>query len=312
MSWLVNDLDIKKQARSLGVNVWQAPSFLFLMLGLFIILIMAIVFFVSREFVTVEFLVITESLVVILFLIVGNMIIKNMEQLALVNRTKTEFISIVSHQLKAPLTAISWDIELIMSKYKEGLTQKQISILENVAMSNSLMSKMVNDLLDVARIDQNNLFTRADEIDIIKLIEKVVNKNSPLTEDNKVKITFVVDDNMPKIIADEKRTEVVLDNFVSNAIKYNKEGGKVFIKARKNGKKVVISIKDTGMGIPKVEQDRVFDKFYRSEEASNKQTGGTGLGLYIAKNIVEKSNGKVWFHSHQGEGSTFCFSLPLV
>ncbi|MFA6183867.1 MAG: HAMP domain-containing sensor histidine kinase [Parcubacteria group bacterium] len=312
MSWIVNDLNIKKQADSLGVSFWQAPSFLFIALGFIIASVMAIVFFVSRKYITTEFLVVAESVVVIAILTIGNIIIGSMEKLAQVNKTKSEFVSIVSHQLKTPLTGISWDIELLVAKYSEGLTDKQRNIINNIESSNALMSRMVNDLLDVARMDQNNFFTRRDDIDIVDLVRKVVDKNKLLTQKNKVNIDLTVDDNMPKIIGDEKRMEVVLDNFISNSIKYNKENGRVIIKVGKDNRKALISIKDSGIGIPKNEQIRVFDKFYRSKEASNKETGGTGLGLYIAKNIIERSRGKVWFHSIEGEGSEFHFSLPIA
>jgi two-component system sensor histidine kinase VicK len=121
-----------------------------------------------------------------------------------------------------------------------------------------------------------------------------------------------VDDNMPKIMGDKKKTEVVLDNLFSNAIKYNRDGGIVNVKVRKDGRKAVISIKDTGIGIPKIDQDMIFGKFFRSENAAAKEVSGTGLGLYIAKNIIERGGGKIWFHSTEGEGSVFFVSLPLA
>ncbi|HBI17313.1 MAG TPA: hypothetical protein DDY52_04185 [Candidatus Moranbacteria bacterium] len=283
-----------------------------LTLGFIIVFIMTAVFFVSREFVSIEILIIAEAVVVSFILIIGNTIIGSMEKLARVNKFKSEFISIVSHQLKTPLTGISWDMEFLMSKHSDGLNSKQIEILKNIEALNVIMAKMVNDLLDVARIDQNNFFTRKDEIDIVSVVKKVIEKNKALTLKNKVNIDLLVDDNMPKIIGDEKRTEVVLDNFISNAIKYNKENGKVIIKMQKDNRRAIISVKDTGIGIPENEQDRVFEKFYRSKEAASRETGGTGLGLYIAKNIIERSEGKVWFRSVENEGTEFHFSLPII
>lgn len=312
MNWIVNDLNIKKQSDSLGVSIYQTPAFMLLTLGFIIIFIMTAVFFVSREFVSIEFLIIAEAVVVSFILIIGNTIISSMEKLAKVNKFKSEFISIVSHQLKTPLTGISWDMEFLMSKHSEGLNNKQREILKSIEASNVIMAKMVNDLLDVARIDQNNFFTRKDEIDIVSVAKKVIEKNKALTLKNKINIDLLVDDNMPKIIGDEKRTEVVLDNFISNAIKYNKENGKVIIKVQKDNRRAIISVKDTGIGIPENEQDRVFEKFYRSKEATNRETGGTGLGLYIAKNIIERSEGKVWFRSIENEGTEFHFSLPII
>ncbi len=312
MNWIVNDLNIKKQAENLGVSIWQTPSFMLMILGFIIVFVMSAVFFASREFMSPEFLIIAEAVVVIFILIVGNIIIQSMEKLAKVNKIKSEFVSIVSHQLKTPLTGISWDIEFLISKHSDGLNKKQTEIIKNIEASNVAMSRMVNDLLDVARIDQNNFFTRKDEIDIVALVKKVVDKNNVLTLKNKINITLLVDDNMPKIEGDEKRMEVVLDNFISNAIKYNKENGKITVKVQKDNRKALISIKDSGIGIPKDEQDRVFEKFYRSKVASIQETGGTGLGLYIAKNIIERSGGKVWFRSVENEGTEFNFSLPII
>lgn len=312
MNWIINDLNIKKQSDSLGVSIWQTPGFMLMVLGFIIIFVMTAVFFVSRDFMSPEFLVVAESVVVIFILIVGNITIQSMEKLARANKIKSEFISIVSHQLKTPLTGISWDIEFLIAKHSEGLNDKQREILKNIEASNVLMSKMVNDLLDVARMDQGNFFTRRDELDIVAVVKKVVDKNSVLTLKNKISIDLLVDDNMPKIVGDEKRMEVVLDNFISNAIKYNKENGKVFIKVQKDNKRALISVKDSGIGIPKNEQDRVFEKFYRSKEASSKETGGTGLGLYIAKNIIERGGGKVGFRSEENNGSEFYFSLPII
>ena len=312
MSWLKNDLDIKKQAGSLGISVWQAPSFLFIVLGLVIIFLMTAVYAVSRKSITLDQLIIAEFIVVAVILSIGNVLIRNIEKLAKINKSKNEFISIISHQLKTPLTGVNWDVELFITKHNKGLTKKQQEILKDIETSNLLIMRMVNDLLDAARIDQNNLFTRKDEIDIVKVIRKVIEKNEVLGRKNKIKIKFVVDDNMPKIVGDEKKTEVVLDNIISNAIKYNKNSGEVLIKVGKDGPKAVISIRDTGIGIPEEDQDMIFDKFFRSENAAAEEVGGTGLGLFIAKNIIEKSGGKIWFHSTEGEGSVFFVSLPLA
>lgn len=312
MKGIINDFNIRKQADNLGVSIWQTPGVMLMVLGFTIIFIMTAVFFVSRKFISPEFLIVAESIVVVFILTIGNVIIQSMEKLARINKMKSEFVSIVSHQLKTPLTGISWDIEFLVSKHSEGLNEKQREIVKNIESSNALMSRMVNDLLDVARMDQNIFFTRKDEIDIITLVKKVVDKNNALTLKNKIKIDLLVDDNMPKIVGDEKRLEVVLDNFISNAIKYNKENGKVIVKVQRDNGKALISVKDNGIGIPQDEQARVFDKFYRSKEAASKETGGTGLGLYIAKNIIERSGGKTGFHSVEGEGSEFHFSLPII
>ncbi|MEF3691535.1 MAG: HAMP domain-containing sensor histidine kinase [Candidatus Moraniibacteriota bacterium] len=312
MSWLKNDLNLKRDAGYLGLSVWQSPGTLYLVWGFLIAFLAVIVFWVAGDSVDPFRLAITEFLVISSMLAIGNILINTIDKLARVNRSKSEFVSIISHQLKTPLTGVSWQVELFNTKYKEGLNEKQKEILKNIELSNAVISRMVNDLLDVARIDQNNLFTKKEEIDIVSVIRKVIEKNEVLGKDNNVKIKFLVDDNMPKIIGDEKKTEVVLDNLISNAVKYNKKGGEVSIKVRKDVSKATISIRDNGIGIPKEDQEMIFDKFFRSDNAATQEVSGTGLGLFIAKNIIERSGGKIWFHSTEGEGSVFFVALPLV
>ena len=312
MGIIKNDLDIRKQARDLGVSVWQAPSFLFLMMGVIMIVLMTIIFFVSHNQTSPEFLIVTETFVVIVIFIIGNIIITNMEKLAQINKMKSEFVSIVSHQLKTPLTGVGWDIELMLSNYKKGLSKKQIEILNKIEQSNSIMTRMVNDLLDVARIDQGDLSLRKDNINLKELAERIVEKNRELASHSDVEIVLGKIREDLEIIGDEKKMEVVLDNFISNAIKYNKKGGSVFIAVNEKSKKAIFCVKDEGIGILENEKNRLFDKFYRGSEATKVDVGGTGLGLYISKNIIEQSDGRIWYKSAKKKGSEFCFDMPVA
>ena len=312
MKWIKNDLNIKKQAEDLGVNIWQTPSLLFLIMGIVSIVVMIVIYFVSRNHTSPEYLILAEVFVTITIFVAGNMIITNIEKLAQINKMKSEFVAIVSHQLKNPLTGINWDIELLISKYKKGLSQKQLDIIKKINGSNTLMTRLVNDLLDVVRIDQGNLFVSKDKFNIENIIKKTIIKNEPLTRQMNVKIKIEIPDNIPQIVGDEKRLEVAIDNLFSNAVKYNKEGGTVLTKIENKKNKLNLCIKDDGIGIPENEQERIFEKFYRSEQAIRKETGGTGLGLYIAKNIIEECGGEIWFKSNEGKGSEFCFSLPTI
>ena len=309
---IINDFNIKKEAEELGISIWQAPSFLFLMMGIVSAVVMIVVYFVSKNYASPEFLIISEFVIVVIILVTGNMIITNMEKLAKINKMKSEFVAIVSHQLKNPLSAISWDIELLIAKYKNNLEQRQLDIIKKINYSNTVMSKLVGDLLDVARIDQGNLFVKNEKFNLEDVIKKVLIKNEPLTKTQNITIGVKSPEVIPPVIGDEKRVEVALDNLVSNAIKYNKKDGTVLIEIKKNKKDLVVCIKDTGIGISESEKERIFDRFYRSEDAIKKETGGTGLGLYIAKNIIEQCGGKMWFNSKKNKGSEFCFSIKLV
>lgn len=309
---LADEFNIKKQADELGVKIWQAPSFLFIMMGIIIIFAMTVVYYITKYYDSPEAVIFGESSVVAVLFTIGNFIIKSIEEMARANKAKTEFVSIASHQLKTPLSEINWEIELLLSKNREGLSAKQVEIVDNIAHSNEKMMRLVNDLLDVARIDQGRLALVNEQISFGKIVDNVVLSNVILAESRNVKLSVEIDKDLPKIIADKRRIGVVLDNLISNGIKYTKEYGKVEVTARRGAENVLVCVKDNGVGIPKSQQGNVYQKFFRSDNAIKNQTDGTGLGLYIAKNIIEQSGGKIWFESEENKGTSFWFSLPVA
>ncbi|EKE15934.1 MAG: histidine kinase [uncultured bacterium] len=308
---IIDQFNLKKQADELGVSVWRSPNFLFILMGLIIVLSMLSVYFVSKNsdslevFITIEF-----SLVTVLFAI-GSSIIKSVDEIAKLNKMKTEFVSIASHQLKTPLSEISWEAELLTSKLSEGLNEKQKEVIKNITSSNSRMIRLVNDLLDVARIDQGRLPLMKEELDLVNLIGEVVENNRTLSNARNTKVEVANYGKIPKIMGDRRRMTVVLDNIISNSIKYTKEKGTVNIAITPEADKIIVCVKDEGIGISRKEQKDIFKKFFRGINAVRTQTEGTGLGLYIAKNTVVQSGGDMWFDSEENVGSTFCFSLPL-
>jgi signal transduction histidine kinase len=305
----VNDLDVKKQAEYLGVSLWRTPSMLFILMGTIIIIVMLLVYYLFKNYNSPEALIMSEVVIVIVLMSIGNFIIRNVEEMAKINKMKSEFISIASHQLKTPLSEINWEIELLLSRNMEGLNQKQLEIVNNVSDSSNKMTRLVSDLLDVTRIDQGRFFLEMEGVNIAEAIKEVVENNQFLAKNKNIEIKLNFPENLPAVLADKKKIMIVIDNLLSNAIKYMKESGSVEIKTQKEGDGVVVSVKDNGMGIPKYQQDKVFQKFFRSDNSGRYQTTGTGLGLYIAKNIIEQSGGKIWFESEENEGSTFYFSL---
>lgn len=311
LSTLITKFNIKKEAEDLGIKIWQTPSFLFLMMGIFIILVMTIVYFISQFYNSPEIFVISECIVVVVIFSIGNVVIQSFEQIARANKMKSEFVTIASHQLKTPISQINWELEILLSKNKDGLSEKQLDLVNNISKSHQTMARLVNDLLDVARIEQGRFILNKEKINIPDIIDEVVEGNKILAKASNVEINIIKSKNIPEILGDRKRIGVVIDNLISNAIKYIEKKGFVEIKIDADEKNINIYVKDNGVGIPDSQQDKVFQKFFRSNNVVRYQTEGTGLGLYISKNIIEQSGGKIWFKSIEGLGSDFYFSLPI-
>ncbi len=310
--WFINDLDLKKQAREMGVKIWQTPGFLFIILGLVAIIVMTATFYIARKYDSPEALILVESLVTIIILIIGNSIISTFEQLTRLNRMKSEFVSVASHQLRTPLSAIRWETELLLSKFRKGnFTEKQRKSIENINEMGTKMARLVNDLLDVARIDQGRLIIKKRSADMAAIAREILTELSSIAKARDIEMVFDSGKKIPNVFVDPEKLKMVVENLLSNSIKYTINHGKIEIKLCKKNGFVIFSIKDNGVGIPVEQQNRIFDKFFRSDNIVKYQTEGTGLGLYIAKNIVEQMGGKIWFESVENLGSIFSFSVPI-
>lgn len=308
---IIGEFNIKKQAENLGVSVWQAPSLMFIVMGIVSISSMLALYHFLRDERSVEVLVITEALTVTIIFTIGSVVIRNFEVIAQANKMKSEFVSIASHQLKAPLSKIGWAAELLILKYEKGLTKAQKKIIERIVDANDEMNRLVKDLLDVARIDKGSLFLEDDQLELNKIVEEVVKNNQDLAKNFDVRLSMAIGNDIPVIIGDKRRISIVIDNLVTNAIKYTDGGGFVEITLKIEKNNLVCCVKDNGVGIPEDQQDNIFDKFFRSENAAKLRVSGTGLGLYIAKNTIDQSGGHMWFRSIEHIGSLFCFSLPI-
>jgi len=309
---IVNDLNLKKQAADLGVSVWRTPSFLFIVMGVVIIAAMTATYFISKHYDEPEVLIGAESLVVSIIFTIGNLIIRQLNEMAKLNKLKTEFVSVASHQLRTPLSAIRWETELIMAKLNSGLTDKQAKSINTINILATRMTRLVNDLLDVTRIDQGRLVLKKEQFDLVEAVEEIADNLLPLAKAKQLHIVINKKGKLKNIIGDNDKIKLVIENLLSNSIKYTKNRGKVEIGISRSSGFLVFSIRDNGVGIPKEQQKQVFNKFFRSDNVVKYQTEGTGLGLYIAKNIIEQSGGKIWFQSIEQVGSIFNFSLPLA
>jgi signal transduction histidine kinase len=311
---IVNDLNLKKQANELGVSVWQTPTFLFIAMGIINVTAMTATYFIAKNYDSPEILILSESIVSMVILFFGGLIVKGVEQMAKLNRAKSEFIALASHQLRTPLSAIKWETELLNSKLKEGLTQRQLEGIKNIGVSTKRMIRLVDDLLDVAKIDQERLTLKKERIDLVKIISETEDNLSTLLKNSEVVLKLNIKNSKKEALAlgDSEKIKLAVENLISNSIKYSRKHGKIEVLLRKSNGFWVFSIKDNGIGIPESQQKQVFGKFFRSYNVSRYQAEGTGLGLYIAKTIIEKSGGKIWFKSEENIGSIFSFSLPMA
>lgn len=307
----MDELNLKRQADELGVKLWQSPGFLFIVMGMIIIAAMTGVYFVSKNYDSPEIIVVVESAVVAVLFTIGNFIIKVVEEIAKANKMKTEFVSVASHQLKTPIAEINWQLELLTRKFQTGLNEKQEELVKGISHSSEKMGRLVNDLLDVARIDQGQLALSKEKINFSALAHDVIESQQTLARTNEVELRDSLPVTSVEIFMDKRRVAIAFENLVSNALKYTKKGGLVEVLMVEKDGFVQVCVRDNGVGISKSDQQKIAQKFFRSSLVKD-ETDGTGLGLYITKNIVEQSGGKFWFNSEIGKGSEFYFTLPLA
>lgn len=309
---ITNQLNIVSQCRQYGLPLWQCPQFLFVVLGVVIIVATVGSYLIGARFINSPEIVALLVLAVTAFLLVISFIItKSFERLAQVSRMKSEFINIVSHQLRSPLTNIKWTFEVLTSKEFEVPAKKQEEYFINVRENVARMVELVDDLLVVSKIEEGAFSVTKEYINLEELVASLTSRYKVFASASRIDLILNLEKNIPKILADPSMLKLVIENLIDNAIRYTNGGGKIEIGFEKKEKEILFSVKDSGVGIPEKEQKYIFQKFFRAENILKKRTKGSGLGLYVCKSIILKSGGKIWFESKAGLGTTFYFTLPI-
>jgi signal transduction histidine kinase len=231
------------------------------------------------------------------------------EKLEQINHLKNEFISMVSHELRTPLTTIKGFVSIVLNEETGPLNDQQRHFLETSDRAIDRLTLLVSDLLDISRIEAGQIKMQLRPISLKEVVQRLAVNFAPQLKTQDLTLTLQVADSLPLVMADPDRIGQVLDNLLSNALKFTARGG-ITLTATDKGDFVMVSVKDTGSGIAKEEHDRIFDKFYQIKVGSGYPSKGTGLGLAIVKSIVESHRGKIWVESEPGEGSDFRFILP--
>ncbi len=227
------------------------------------------------------------------------------------NRLKTQFVANMSHELRTPLNSIINFTRIVMDGYAGPVTEEQTTYLGYVRYAGEHLLGLINDILDLAKIEAGKLEVHIAPLDLHPLLDGVMSTAVGLTRDKGVILQKIVPPDLPLVIADERRVRQVLLNLLSNAAKFTDEG-KITLQAEVKGAYVQISVADTGIGIAPEHFSRVFEEFRQVDERVARRVGGTGLGMPISKKLVEMQGGEMWFESEVGVGSTFYFTLPIA
>lgn len=220
---------------------------------------------------------------------------------------KQELISISTHELRAPITGIKGYLDMILEGDTGGVSGETRATLAEVAKINQQLADLVDDLLNVGRLEQGRITIRPQDFDLAILAEEIVKNYQGLAQDKNITLDYQKD-NLAKVKADPERVRQVLNNLVSNALKYTQKGT-VTIAIESKDNEIICQVKDSGIGMAKDAQKKLFEKFYRIKNPQTRLINGTGLGLWISKKLLEMMGGNIWFESEEGKGSTFYFSL---
>lgn len=250
------------------------------------------------------------------------MILRNITKEKEIDTTKSELISLASHQLRTPLSSVNWYSEMLLTGDAGAITEEQKAYLTEIHKGNNRMIELVNSLLNVSRIDLGTLNVEPEEVSLQEIVDGVLADMIVLIKENKLKVDVQIPKEISKYSGDKKMLLIIFQNLISNAVKYTKNSGKVSVIVEKIAKAktlyghtfkqdaLVFSINDSGIGIPEKDKSKIFSKLYRADNVRGLETDGNGLGLYMVKKMITNIGGAVWFNSEENKGTTFYVAFP--
>ena len=224
---------------------------------------------------------------------------------------KSDFISIMVHQLRTPLSAMKWIFKMMLDGDLGAISPEQKNIVERGFASSNQMIQLLADVSAANHLSDWNIAMHPEPMDPILCITQTISEFTEEAKSKNINLTFIPSKTIPRVMADKEKMCLVFQNLIENAVKYNHKGGSVTIRTEIFKDSLVISVRDSGIGIPLEEQKNIFGKFFRAQNAKTVDNG-SGLGLFVAKSIIEANNGTIWFESTPAIGTTFFVSIPLA
>jgi two-component system phosphate regulon sensor histidine kinase PhoR len=239
------------------------------------------------------------------------LVLEDVSELRRLQRIRTEFIDNLSHELRTPLTTISLLAETA-ARDAESASPRLRDRIAKIEVETGHLTQMVNELLDLSRIESGTVQLLLDDVDLVRVARTTAERLRMFAERQGLRIDLDVPDRVSPVRGDEDRLGQVLVNLLHNAVKFSPNGGRVVVGVREEGGEVRLWVNDPGIGVPRADLVRIFERFYKVDRARVRGRGGTGLGLSIARHVVESHGGRIWAESEEGSGSTFVFSVPVA
>lgn len=237
-------------------------------------------------------------------------VLHDITDLRKLERVRRDFVANVSHEFKTPLTAIQGFAETLLAGAMDD-PQHRVRFLQIILEHSRRLARLTDDLLELSKMDADRLALEVDRLSASQLVQSCVETTQRVANEKHLRVSINLPQCLPDVAADRRRIAEVLQNLLDNAIQYTPAGGEIVVSASAGGQEVTFTVSDTGIGIPQVDQPRIFERFYRVDVARSREVGGTGLGLSIAKHLVEAHGGRIWVESEVGRGSQFHFTVPV-